>query len=381
MIHYVYRLKRLLRNKSAIFWSVIFPLILGTAFKMAFADATNKDWGFATIPVAVTTEEGSAEDEAFVTFLTEMKNGDTPFFEVTESSRETAEAMLFDGEVSAVIVTGEETKVLLRENGLNSTIIKTVVDGYLQSKDMFMEAAMTGKLTEVMDAFSKEIETLGVKEFEGTSKDPFVQYFQALIAMASLYGAMFGLKNTNELNIKFSNVSARRLAAPMRTVPTVLCDVAAAFTILYLQFLINIVYFILILKVDFGHVNGWLFLGGAFYSLLGVLNGYFIGTVVQKSDGLQNAIMMGCTMFSCFLAGLMVGNIRISIELTAPIVNRVNQATLIADSMQALCIMGDMEKYARCLIGILIWCVCLTGGSILVIMVRQKKVGRSVKRA
>ena len=381
MIHYVYRLKRLLRNMSAIFWSVIFPLILGTAFKMAFADATNKDWGFATIPVAVTTEEGSAEDEAFVTFLTEMKNGDTPFFEVTESSRETAEAMLFDGEVSAVIVTGEETKVLLRENGLNSTIIKTVVDGYLQSKDMFMEAAMTGKLTEVMDAFSKEIETLGVKECEGTSKDPFVQYFQALIAMASLYGAMFGLKNTNELNIKFSNVSARRLAAPMRTVPTVLCDVAAAFTILYLQFLINIVYFILILKVDFGHVNGWLFLGGAFYSLLGVLNGYFIGTVVQKSDGLQNAIMMGCTMFSCFLAGLMVGNIRISIELTAPIVNRVNQATLIADSMQALCIMGDMEKYARCLIGILIWCVCLTVGSILVILVRQKKVGRSVKRA
>ena len=381
MIHYVYRLKRLLRNKSAIFWTVIFPLILGTAFKMAFADATNKDWGFATIPVAVTTEEGSTEDEAFVTFLTEMKNGDTPFFEVTESGRETAEAMLSDGEVSAVIVTGEETKVLFRENGLNSTIVKTVVDGYLQSKGMFMEAAMTGKLTEVIDAFSKEIETLGVKEFEGTSKDPFVQYFQALIAMASLYGAMFGLKNTNELNIKFSNVSARRLAAPMRAIPTVLCDVAAAFTILYLQFLINIVYFILILKVDFGHVNGWMFLGGAFYSLLGVLNGYFIGTVVQKSDGLQNAIMMGCTMFSCFLAGLMVGNIRISIELTAPIVNRVNQATLIADSMQALCIMGDMEKYARCLLGILIWCVCLTGGSILVIMVRQKKVGRSVKRA
>lgn len=381
MIQYFYRLKRLLRNKSTIFWTVIFPLILGTAFKMAFADATNKDWGFATIPVAVTTEEGSTEDDSFVTFLTEMKNGDTPFFEVTESNRETAEEMLSDGEVSAVIVTGEETKVLLRENGLNSTIIKTVVDGYLQSKGMFMEAAMTGKLTEVIDAFSKEIETLGVKEFEGTSKDPFVQYFQALIAMASLYGAMFGLMNTNELNIKFSNVSARRLAAPMREIPTVLCDVAAAFTILYLQFLINIAYFILILKVDFGNVNGWLFLGGALYSLLGVLNGYFIGTVVQKSDGLQKAIMMGGTMFSCFLAGLMVGNIRISIELTAPIINRVNQATLIADSMQALCIMGDMEKYARCLLGILIWCVCLTVGSILVIMVRQKKDGRSAKRA
>ncbi len=380
MVHYVYRLKRLLRNRSAFFWSIIFPLILGTVFKVAFSDATNKDWGFVTIPVAVVTEN-SGEEDVFVTFLTEMKNGDTPFFTVTEGDRETAETLLADGEVSAVIVNGEETKVLLRENGLNSTIVKTVVDGYLQSKDMFMEAAMKGKFSEVTEVFSKDVTTLSVKEFEGATKDPFVQYFQALIAMASMYGAMYGLMNTNELNVKFAPVSARRLAAPMRTVPTVLCDVAAAFTILYLQFVINIAYFILILKVDFGSVNGWLFLGGALYSLLGVLNGYFIGTVVQRSDGLQNAVMMGYTMFSCFLAGLMVGNIRIIIELSVPIVNRVNQATLIADSLQALCIMGDMEKFARCLIGILIWCVCLTGGSILVIMLRQKKAGRSVAKA
>ena len=381
MIHYVYRLKRLLRMRLIFFWSIIFPLILGTVFKVAFSDATTKDWGFVTIPVAVVTEEGNSEDEAFVTFLTEMKNGDTPFFTVTESDRVTAEAMLNDGELSAVIVMGKETKVLLKENGLNSTIVKTVVDGYLQSKDMFIEAAMKGKLSEVTAAFSEEVTTLSAKEFEGATTDPFVQYFHALIAMASMYGAMYGLMNTNELNQKLAVVSSRRLAAPMRIIPTVLSDVAAALTILYLQFVINIVYFTLILKVDFGDVNGWLFLGGAFYSLLGVLNGYFIGTVVQKSDGLQNSIMMGTTMFSCFLAGLMMGNVRIMIELSVPVVNRINPATLIADSLQALCIMGDMEKFASCLIGISIWCICLMVGSMLVIMLRQKRAGRSVAKA
>jgi len=381
MVHYVYRLKRLLRIRLLFFWSILFPLLLGTVFKVAFSDATNKDWGFVTIPVAVVTEEGNSEDEAFVTFLTEMKNGDTPFFTVAESDRETAETQLADGEVSAVIVTGEETKVLLRENGLNSTVVKTVVDGYLQSKEIFVEAAMKGKLSEVTEAFSKEVTTLSAKEFEGATTDPFVQYFQALIAMASLYGAMYGLTNTNELNQKLSLVSARRLAAPMRIVPTVVCDVAAAFTIQYLQFLINIAYFILILKVDFGNVNGWLFLGGVFYSLLGVLVGYFIGTVVQKSESLQNSIMMGTVMFSCFLAGLMVGNIRTAITLTVPIVNRINPATLIADSMLALCIMGDMEKFASCIFGIVIWCVCLIGGSMLIIMLRQKRKGRSVAKA
>ena len=381
MVHYVYRLKRLLRMRQLFFWSILFPLLLGTVFKVAFSDATNKEWGFVTIPVAVVAEEGAASEEAFVTFLREMKNGDTPFFAVTEGDRETAETLLADGEVSAVIVTGEETKVLLRENGLNSTIVKTVVDGYLQSKDMFVEAAMKGKLPEVMEAFSAEVTTLSAKEFEGATKDPFVQYFYALIAMASLYGAMYGLMNTNELNQKLSLVSARRLAAPMRTVPTVLGDVAAAFTIQYLQFLIILAYSILILKVDFGSVSGWLFLGGAFYSLLGVLNGYFIGTVVQKSDSLQNSIMMGTTMFSCFLAGLMIGNIRTAIELTVPIVNRINPATLIVDSLQALCIMGDMKKFSSCLCGIFIWCVCLIGGSMFVVMLRQKKTGRSVAKA
>ena len=380
MIHYVYRLKRLLRMRVIFFWSIVFPLLLGTVFKVAFSDATSKDWGFVTIPVAVVAEEGNSEDEAFVTFLTEMKNGDTPFFTVTKCDRKTAEEMLADGELSAVIVTGEETKVLLRENGLNSTIVKTVVDGYLQSKEMFVEAAMRGKLPEVIAAFSEEISTLSVKEFEGAATDPFVQYFYALIAMASLYGAMYGLMNTNELNQKLSLVSARRLAAPMRTVPTVLCDVAAAFTIQYLQFLIILGYSILILKVDFGEVSGWVFLGGVFYSLLGVLIGYFIGTVVQKSDSLQNSIMMGSVMFSCFLAGLMVGNIRMAIELAVPAVNRINPATLIADSMQALCIMRDMEKFASCLWGILVWCVCLVCGSMLVVMLRQKKAGRSVAK-
>lgn len=381
MIHYVYRLKRLLRLRQLFFWSILFPLLLGTVFKVAFSDATSKDWGFVTIPVAVVTEEGNPEDEAFVTFLAEMKNGDTPFFTVTESDRGTAEELLTDGELAAVVVTGEETKILLRENGLNSTIVKTVVDGYLQSKDMFVEAAMKGKLPEVMEAFSEEVTTLSAKEFEGAAKDPFVQYFYALIAMASLYGAMYGLTNTNELNQKLSLVSARRLAAPMRIVPTVICDVAAAFTIQYLQFLIILAYSILILKVDFGSVSGWLFLGGVFYSLLGVLVGYFIGTVVQKSESLQTSIMMGTVMFSCFLAGLMVGNIRMAIELSVPVVNRINPATLIADSMQALCIMRDMEKFVSCLFGIAVWCICLICGSMLVVMLRQKNAGRSVAKA
>jgi len=383
MVYYMYRVKRLFRNKILFFWSIIFPLVLATFFKLAFSSITEKDWGFDTIAVAVTTEEGSVRDEMLLSFLEEMKNGNQAFFAVTETDSETADRMLSEKEVTAVIVVGEETSIKLRENGLNSTVVKTVIDGYLQSKDIFMEAAMTGKLAEVTEAFSNEAETLAVKEFKGASKDPLIQYFQALIAMASLYGAMYGLMNSNELNTKANtgDVAARRLASPMKKLPTVLADVAAAFTIQYIQFLIIIAYYLFVLKVDFGTVSGWLFLGGAAYSLFGVLIGYCIGSVVRQKENIQNAIMMGTVMFSSFLAGLMVGGLRITIELSAPIVNRINPATLVADSMQALCIMGDMKRYANCMIGILIWCIGLVIVSVLAMGIRQKVEGRRAEKA
>jgi len=381
MIYYMYRVKRLFRNKLLFFWTIIFPIVLATFFKLAFSAITEKDWGFDTIAVAVTAEDGVAQDEMLITFLEEMTNDGKAFFAVTKTDFSTAETMLSEKEVTAVIVTGEETTLMLRENGLDSTVVKTVLDGYLQSKDIFIEAAMNGKLAEVTKIFSEEMEILAVRQFEGASKDPMIQYFQALIAMASLYGAMYGLMNTNELNPNSTDVASRRLAAPMRKIPTVLADVAAAFTIQYVQFLIIIAYYILVLKVDFGTVNGWLFFAGAVHSLFGVLIGYFIGSAVRKKENIQNAIMMGCVMFSCFLAGLMVGGLRITIELSVPMVNRINPATLIADSLQALCVMGDMERFAKCIISILIWCVVLGVGSVLVIGLRQKAEGRRVEKA
>ena len=383
MIYYMYRVKRLFRNKTLFFWSIIFPIVLATFFKLAFSSVTEKDWGFGTIAVAVVAEEGTEPDSMLVEFLEDMKNEEQAFFAVTETDIETAERMLAEEDVEAVIVTGDETTMLLRENGLDATVVKTVLDGYLQSKDIFIEAAMTGKLAEVTAVYSEEVETLAIREFKGASKDPMIQYFQALIAMASLYGAMYGLMNSNELNLNAdtASVAARRLASPIRKLPTVLADVAAALTIQYVQFLVIIGYYMLVLKVDFGTVNGWLFLSGALYSLFGVLIGYFIGSVVRKKESLQNSIMMGAVMTSCFFGGLMVGNIRMNIELSLPIVNRMNPATLVADSLQALCVMGDMERFARCMVSIMIWCVILIAGSVLAIGIHQKAEGRSVEKA
>ncbi len=372
MIQYVYRMKRLIRNKTLFFWLMIFPIVLATFFKLAFSSITEKDWGFETIPVAVVGAEGAGADQALVSFLEEMKNEEEAFFAVTETSRAEAEELLKKNEVTAVIVTGDAPELLVTGSGLSATVVKTVYDGYLQSVDLFLEAAMQGKLAEVTEVFSAEVQTVVAREFPGASKDPLIQYFQALLAMASLYGAMYGLVNTQELTPSFSDVAARRVSAPMKKIPTVLSDVAAAFTMQYVQFIILIIYICFILRVDFGRVTGWLFLAGAFHSLLGVVFGYFVGAAVRKNESVQESVLMSFTMISSFLAGLMVGNIRVIIEEAAPIVNRINPATLIAESLQALCVMGDRKKFAQCLLGISIWCAVFIVGSIIAIGLYQR---------
>lgn len=379
MIHYFYRVKRLLRNRILFFWSIVFPMVLAAFFKMAFSSITEKDWAFETLPVAVAAQDGSERDGMLISFLEEMKNEDTAFFEVIEAERAEAEKLLQENRVMAVILTGEETSVLLRENGLSATVVKTVLDGYLQSREIFTDAAANGKLAEVAWAFATEMQVLSIKEFKGASKDPIIQYFQALLAMASLYGAMYGLLNAKELNPGLSAEAARRIAAPVPRLSTAVTDLMAAFTIQYLQFLILIAYFMLILRIDFGRISGWLFLAGAVHSLLGVSIGYFIGCAVRKKPGVQQAVMMSSVMLSSFLSGLMVGNIRIEIELTAPWLNRINPATLIANSLHALCIMRDMKQYAFCMAGMLLWCVMLFCGSIAALALHQSYERRGIK--
>lgn len=372
MVYYFYRVKRLFRNRILFFWLIIFPMVLATFFKLAFSSITEKDWAFETIPVAVAASDKTGRDEMLVSFLEEMENEGTAFFEVFETGRAEAEELLREKRVAAVIITGEKPAVLLRENGLSATVVKAVLDGWLQSRELWMEAAAEGKLAEVAQVFSEEIQTLSVREFRGAAKDPMIQYFQALLAMASLYGAMYGLLNTEELDPRLSDVAARRIAAPMRRLPTVLSDVAAAVTIQYVQFLILITYFTLVLRLDFGTVNGWLFLAGAVHSILGVLVGYFIGCALRKFPKVRQPVMLASVMFSSFLAGLMAGSIRIEIELAAPWINRVNPATLIANSLQALCIMGDMKQYALCMVRMLLWCAALIIGSVLALALYQR---------
>ena len=80
MIHIKYRMKTMLRQKSMIFWSLAFPLILGMLFYFMFGGIEDLEQ-FQKVPVGVV--KGDALPEEFVTMLKEVKTEDEiPLFQV-----------------------------------------------------------------------------------------------------------------------------------------------------------------------------------------------------------------------------------------------------------------------------------------------------------
>ena len=59
MTNFKYALLRLMRNKANLFWILVFPILLGCLFKIAFSNITASE-NFHTIPVAVV--EGDSAD-------------------------------------------------------------------------------------------------------------------------------------------------------------------------------------------------------------------------------------------------------------------------------------------------------------------------------
>ena len=64
-------------------------------------------------------------------------------------------------------------------------------------------------------------------------------------------------------------------------------------------------------------------------------------------------------LFSSFLAGMMVEGMYRFLETHMPVVNRINPASLISHALYSLDIYQGYEKYAQCMVSLLLIAVLL----------------------
>jgi len=336
------RLKCILRDKGLIFWTMIFPLILATLFGMAFSNIS-KNETFKSIDIAVVNNEAYQKDGNFKNFLTDASQGEEKLFNINLATADEAEKLLDNGKVSGYITVGTQINLVVKHSGLNQTIIKSVLDEYTQTASA-VGSILTNNPTANHSGLMKDIGDRKeyTKNFQiGTKDKPdsSVNYFYSLIAMACLYGSFFGRKEITDTQADLSKQAARVNVAPVHKLKLLIAGLLAGFAVLFIEILILISYLAFALEVDFGNQLGFILLTCFIGCGTGITFGAFVSAIVKKSDGIKTAILIGTTMMSSFLAGMMSGyanNIRYVIEKNVPILAYINPVALITDTLYAL---------------------------------------------
>ena len=368
--NFKYSLKNAFRQKEFLFWILAFPIILGTFFYVAFNSMYEKESMFNKIPVAIVE---NTENTAFKEVIKELSSGEDAMFDSKFTDSQTALDMLKTNDISGIINVDSELSLTVSNDGIKQTIIKSFLDQYQIRESIITDTVNNNpqNLQSVIDAMSQEINCNESLSLSNGNMDTYIQYFYNLIAMAAFFGSISGLYIDINNQGNLSAIAARKCISPTNKLTSITASLLASFVAQVVCVSIGITYILFILKVDMGDKIPMVYLSGAVGSLTGVTMGFFIGSFGRLNQNVKMAISMSVTMLSCFLSGLMIGNMKSVIEMYVPIVNRINPAALISDLFYCLNIYNDYRRYTEKFVTLLILSVVFTIGGFL--LTRRKK--------
>lgn len=343
-----YRFKCLLRNRTTVFWTLVFPLVLATLFHFAFGHLTSEAEAFRPIPVALVVNDISPQGLRLQEILRTLSQpGPDQFLDLRLADLQEGERLLEKDEVAGIISLNEHPQLIVRRSDLQQTILKSFLDAYLQTGQTIAQLLgrnpqLTGELADYLEkrpTFTEQI------SFSKAKPDTMLGFFFALIATTCLYGSFWGVLNTGQLQADQSPQGARRSAAPTPKMMILASDTLAALTIGFLEVLILLAYLKYPLGVSFGEELGLILLTSLAGCTAGVSLGYFIGTAVRRGENLKIGILLTVNMTLSFLAGLMWGEIKEIIARQVPFLAYLNPTALVADSLYSLYIFPTHRRF------------------------------------
>ena len=344
--NFKYSLLTGLRSKEVVFWLILFPIALGTLFKMAFGNLY-EDLEFSAIKIAVVEENG--RDETLRTVLEGISEGEDAIFDVEYTDSDDALKKLENEDVKGVIYASDELKLTVSSNGVAVTTLESFVERYNLNIKIIGDTAKNNpeKIPEVAAALSEEISTVKAEALSKGNTNIYDQYFYNLIAMVALFGFTPGLFIAIENQGNLSALGARKCVSPTPKSVTILAALAATFLIQTICMIIAVSYIRFVLQVDMGNRLGLFYLTAILAGTVGSSVGFMLGSIGRGSVSTKSSIASAVTMILCFLSGLMDGSMKQKVAESAPWFNKINPAAVICESLFSLNIYEDYRRYTQ----------------------------------
>lgn len=341
---YYMRLKCLLRNRETLFWSAMFPILLSFVFSLAFSNLMSEEQ-YETIKIAVveSNEQGYILEAAKEAKFSE----DTNMFEIQQVSEIEAKDLLKKGEITGYIVDGEKPSLYIGGSGIESTILKSFVDSYMQTvkKVSVIASVNPEKVQEIINGVAENTNYINDKNMTSKTPDFTLIYYYALLSLACLYGCNFGINEISDIQADKSAKGARINVAPVHKLKLLLCNICAAITVQILCVLVAIAFMAYVLSVDFGSRVLLVVLTCILASICGVAFGTMLRAVIKKNEKTVIAISSAVVLLLSFLSGLMNPEVKYIVADNVPIFSKINPANLITDSLYYLYYFDSLERY------------------------------------
>lgn len=370
-----YTIKSLLKNRTLIFWTFAFSIILSTFFYMAFSNIEN-DEKLQIFDIAVIDNESFENQEIYQETLKKLsQESDDKLFNIKYVGKEEAEDLLEKLEIEGYILFENETpKIVVKNTGTYQTIIKFVVDEIEQTKTVVRDLTEQDIKKEIENGninFNTENivnnilakinnEKVELKNISNSNLSYMMIEYYTVIAMACMYGGMIGITAINGCLANMSNRGKRIAVSPTRKSVIVLSSAIGAYFVSLIGVALLILFLILALKVNFGTNLGLVILLAMIGNLAGTSLGVLIASCFKVSEGTKTGITISVSMILSVLSGMMGVTLKYLIDKNAPIINRMNPNNLITDGFYSLYYYNTLDRYWSDILNLLIFSIiCL----------------------
>lgn len=348
-----------LRIKDVLFWLILFPIVLGTLFKVAFSNIYQEDILFSTVPVAVVE---TTQQPLLHTVLDSLEFNEEKLFSVTYTDEETALSLLEKKEIDGILYARDTLSLSVAGNGVEQTIIKSFAEQYHLQETIIHQTIQTApeKTEAVIAALNNTI--VGNQKISMTTgnTDPTTNYFYNLLAMVAMFGSITGLHIAIAQQGNLSPLGARKCCSPTPKSISLLAGLTGSYILQSICMVIAVTYLVVVLKINFVGSLPLIYLSAIVSGILGVSLGFMVGSFGKLQEGAKNGIAMTVSMFSCFCSGLMASGIRPYLAEHAPWFHSINPASLISDLFYCLNFYSNYQQYFYKLSTILVMTVIFT---------------------
>ena len=363
--NFKYSLKILLKNKSLIFWTFAFPILLGTLFNMAFSNI-EKSEKLSIIDIAIINSDEFDNDKIFKETMQTLSddNNKNKIFNITYTDISKAKKLLLNEEITGYLKFNENNiDIIVNSSGINETILRSIVDEIEREKEVINTlvkketekgnidyTAIYNKIALLLNNSNATLKDISNKNLSYT----MIEYY-TLVAMAVLYGALISMNVVNYKLANMNSVGKRTAVSKVGKGKLLLGSLLASYIVQMLSLLILLVYTIFVLMVDYGSDIIHVILLIAIGSLASLTLGLGVSTMLKTNENAKTGILIAITMLWSTLSGMMGITTKYVIDKNIPILNILNPANMITDAFYSLYYYDTLNRFYSNIISLLVF--------------------------